>query len=64
MVAKNDITGDAIQSRKNSKQFEDGHERIFGQRKTNGGWTPPPLPAQKGGDYAENNRTGIYPDSD
>lgn len=32
MVAKNDITGDAIQSRTNSKEFEQNHERIFGDK--------------------------------
>jgi hypothetical protein len=32
MVAKNDITGDAIRSRKNSKSFEDNMDRIFGDK--------------------------------
>lgn len=32
MVAKNDITGDAIQSRTNSKEFQENHERIFGTK--------------------------------
>jgi hypothetical protein len=32
MVAKNDITGDAIQSRKNSKSFEENMDRIFGDK--------------------------------
>lgn len=32
MVAKNDITGDAIQSRTNSKEFEENMDRIFGNR--------------------------------
>lgn len=32
MVAKNDITGDAIQSRKNSKAFEENMDRIFGDK--------------------------------
>lgn len=32
MVAKNDITGDAIQSRMNSKEFEENMDRIFGNR--------------------------------
>ena len=30
MVAKNDITGDSIQSRSNNKAFEENVERIFG----------------------------------
>ena len=29
MVAKNDITGDSISSRVNSKQYEDNFDRIF-----------------------------------
>ncbi|CAB4129415.1 hypothetical protein UFOVP118_50 [uncultured Caudovirales phage] len=29
MVAKNDITGDAIQSRTNSKEYGDNFDRIF-----------------------------------
>jgi len=32
MVAKNDITGDYIQSRKNSKAFEENMDRIFGDK--------------------------------
>lgn len=32
MVAKNDITGDSIQSRKNSKEFEENMDRIFGNK--------------------------------
>ena len=30
MVAKNDITGDSIQSRSNNKAFEENVDRIFG----------------------------------
>lgn len=46
MVAKNDITGDKIQTRKRlSPEGEQNFDKIFGQKKkTNGGWTPPPLP--------------------
>ena len=33
MVAKNDITGDSIQSRKNNKAYEDNFDRIFGKKK-------------------------------
>jgi len=32
MVAKNDITGDYIQSRKNSKAFEENMDIIFGDK--------------------------------
>ena len=45
MVARNDITGDKIQTRdKLSEKGEENFETIFGvKKKTNGGWTPPPL---------------------
>jgi len=32
-TARNDITGDWIQSKPNSNMFEEGHERIFGKKK-------------------------------
>lgn len=32
MAAINDITGDSIQTRTTSKEFEEGHERIFGKK--------------------------------
>lgn len=32
MVAKNDITGDSIQSRVGSAAFKDNHETIFGKK--------------------------------
>ena len=32
MVARNDITGDAIQSRQNSQQYEENLVRIFGDK--------------------------------
>ena len=42
MVARNDITGDKIQTREGlSKQGEDNFDKIFGKKKTNGGWKPP-----------------------
>lgn len=31
MVAKNDVTGDAIRSRQSTKKYEDGWDRIFGK---------------------------------
>jgi hypothetical protein len=43
MMAINDITGDNLISRKLSKEGEDNFDRIFGKKKTNGGWTPPPI---------------------
>ncbi len=42
-MAINDITGDNLVSRKLSKEGEDNFDKIFGKKKTNGGWTPPPL---------------------
>jgi hypothetical protein len=33
MVAKNDITGDSIASRVNSKEYEDNFDRIFRKNK-------------------------------
>lgn len=42
MVARNDITGDKIQTRDVlSKEGEEAFDRIFGKKKTNGGWKPP-----------------------
>jgi len=32
MASKNDITGDVLQSRMNSKEFEENFERIFGKK--------------------------------
>ena len=32
MVAKNDITGDAIQTKAASKAYEENYERIFGKK--------------------------------
>lgn len=33
MATKNDVTGDSIVSRPNTKQFEDNFEKIFGKKK-------------------------------
>lgn len=33
MSAKNDITGDAIKSKPNTKAFEDNFDKIFGKKK-------------------------------
>ena len=32
MASKHDITGDVLQSRMNSKEFEENFERIFGKK--------------------------------
>ena len=32
MVAKNDITGDSIQTKVGSETFKDNHETIFGKK--------------------------------
>ena len=34
MASKNDITGDVLQSRMNSKEFEDNFDRIFRRKET------------------------------
>lgn len=36
MAAKNDITGDSIQTRTITKEFQEGHERIFGNKEKSG----------------------------
>ena len=33
MAAKNDITGDSIQSKAGTKAFDEGMDRIFGEKK-------------------------------
>jgi hypothetical protein len=43
MAATNDITGHSLISRKLSKEGEDNFDRIFGKRRTNGGWKPPSI---------------------
>ena len=54
MATWNDITGDALVSRTLTKEGEDNFDKIFGKKKTNGGWTPPPVatPTQPA-EYAE-----------
>ena len=41
MATRNDVTGDALISRTLTKEGEDNFDRIFGKKKTNGGWVPP-----------------------
>lgn len=54
MVARNDITGDKIQTRDSlSEQGEENFEKIFGKRKTNGGWKPPLTPLQTVADWGD-----------
>lgn len=43
-VAKNEHTGDSLISRGLSKEGEANFDLIFGKKKTNGGYVPPPLP--------------------
>jgi hypothetical protein len=38
MVARNDITGDKIQSKENSKAYEDNYDKIFGKKKKEIDW--------------------------
>ena len=35
MVAKNDITGDSIKTKVNSKAYSDNYDRIFGKKQKN-----------------------------
>jgi len=41
MATRNDVTGDALISRTLTKEGEDNFDKIFGKKKTNGGWIPP-----------------------
>ena len=41
MATRNEHTGDALISRTLSKEGEDNFDKIFGKKKTNGGWIPP-----------------------
>jgi hypothetical protein len=41
MATRNDVTGDALISRTLSKEGADNFDKIFGKKKTNGGWKPP-----------------------
>jgi hypothetical protein len=47
MATTNPITGDLLVSKTLSETGEKNYEAIFGakKKKTNGGWTPPPLVA-------------------
>jgi hypothetical protein len=49
VASRNDITGDYIQTKTGvSEEYDKEYERIFGKkRKTNGGWTPPPIETHK-----------------
>jgi hypothetical protein len=42
-MAINEITGDNLISRTLSKKGEEQFDKIFGKKKTNGGWTPSPI---------------------
>jgi len=44
MATWNDITGDPLVSRTLTKEGEDNFDKIFGKKKTNGGWKPPLAP--------------------
>ena len=41
MATWNDITGDPLVSRSLTKEGEENFDKIFGKKKTNGGWKPP-----------------------
>jgi hypothetical protein len=41
MASRNDITNDLLISKTLSKEGEDNWEKIFGKKKTNGGWKAP-----------------------
>jgi hypothetical protein len=41
MMSRNEHTGDNLISRTLSKEGEDNFDKIFGKKKTNGGWKPP-----------------------
>ena len=53
MAAYNDVTGDALVSKTLSEEGAKSYDRIFGEKKkkTNGGWTPPPLPLNEYPDH-------------
>jgi hypothetical protein len=54
MATYNDVTGDALVSRTLTEEGAKSFDRIFGQKKkTNGGWTPPPLPLNE---YPDNSK--------
>lgn len=51
MAATNEITGDALVSKLNSKEFENNFDKIFGEKPKKPRWVPPPLPLNE---YPEN----------
>ena len=59
-MAYNDITGDALVSRTLTDEGAKSFDRIFGEKKkTNGGWTPPPLPEYSEDWQSEQRATAI-----
>jgi hypothetical protein len=44
MATTNEITGDALVSKLNSKEFENNFDKIFGEKPKKPRWVPPPLP--------------------
>ena len=50
VVAKNEITGDKIQSKLSNKQYEDNFDKIFSKKDT---VESPPLPTDKPLEHAE-----------
>lgn len=38
MATINPITGDALISKKNTKEYDENYDKIFGKKKSNGGW--------------------------
>ena len=61
MATWNDITGDALVSRTLTKEGEENFDKIFGKKKTNVGWTPPPVvtptqPAEYAEDWQDSQR--------
>lgn len=68
-MATNDITGDNLISRTLTPEGEAAFDRIFGvKKKTNGGWTPPPLYSedfqseQRDTAIAQNGNDGLHYD--
>jgi hypothetical protein len=53
MATWNDITGDPLVSRTLSKKGEENFDKIFGKKKTNGGWKPPLTPLKTDADWDE-----------
>jgi len=48
MATTNDVTGDALVSKLNSKEFENNFDKIFGEKPKKPRWVPPPI------DYSDN----------